>query len=113
MTTLNLCLEKALDNIILHVCTNDAPNSACRAILDNMLSLKSFTGKALRYSNVCISNVVKRADNGKAKLTLNKVNEHLSPLQLDIVDNSNINFTGLSPVGLHLSQIGTSELSVN
>ena len=84
-------LKKVPDNVILHVGTNDAPNSTSRTILDNMLSLKSFTEKTLSQSKVCISNLVKRTDNGKATLTVNEVNEHLSTLQLDIVANSNIN----------------------
>ena len=84
-------LKKNPDSVILHVGTNDAPNSTSRTILDNMLSLKSFTEKTLSQSKVCISNLVKRTDNGKATLTVNEVNEHLSTLQLDIVANSNIN----------------------
>ena len=52
--------------------------------------------KTLPQSNVCISNLVKRADNEKVTLTVNKVNEHLSTLQLDTFDNSNINVTGLN-----------------
>ena len=84
-------LKKSPDNVILHVGTNDVPNSTSRTILDNMLSLKSFTEKTLSQSKVCISNLVKRTDNGKATLTVNEVNEHLSTLQLDIVANSNIN----------------------
>ena len=31
-------LKKAPDNVILHVGTNDAPNSTSRTILDNMLN---------------------------------------------------------------------------
>ena len=53
-------LKKATDNVILHVGTKDAPNSTSRAILDNMLSLKSFIGKTLPQSKVCISKLVKR-----------------------------------------------------
>ena len=83
-------LKKPPDNVILHVGTNDAPNSTSRAILDNMLSLKSFIEKTLPQSKVKSSNVVKRTENGKTTLTVNKVNEHLSALQLDIVDNSDI-----------------------
>ena len=77
-------LKKAPDNVILHVGTNDAPNNTSRAILYNLLSLKSFIENALPQSKVCISNVVKRTNNGKATLTVDKVNEHLSALQLDI-----------------------------
>ena len=41
------------------------------------------------------------------------MNEHLSALQLDIVDNSNINMTGLNRGGLHLNETGTGKLAVN
>ena len=78
-----------------------------------MLSLKSFIEKTLPWSKLCISNLVKRTDNGKATLTVNKVNEHLSALQLYIVDNSNINVTGLNRGGLHLNKTGTGKLAVN
>ena len=88
-------IKKALNNVILHVGTNCIPNNTSRAVLDNFVSLKSFIEKTLPQWKVCISNVVQITDNGKAALTLNKVNEHLSVLQLDIVDNSNINVTGL------------------
>ena len=106
-------LKKAPANIILHVGTNDVPYSTSGAILDNMLSLKSFIEKTLPQSKVCISNVVKRTDNGKATLTVNKLNEHLSALQLDIVDSSNINVTGLKCGGLHLNETGAGKLAVN
>ena len=52
---------------------------------------------------------VKRTDNGKATLTVSKVNKHLSALQLDIVDNSNINATRLNIDGLHLNEQQNSE----
>ena len=77
-----------------------------------MLSLKSFIEKTLLQSKVCISNVVKWTDNGKATLTVNKVNEHLCALQSNI-DNSNINVTGLNRGGFHLNKIGTGKLAVD
>ena len=67
-----------------------------------MLSVKSFIEKTLPQSKACISNVLKRTDNGKATLTVNKMNAHLPALQLDIVDNSNINVTNLNRGRLHL-----------
>ena len=72
-----------------------------------MLSLKSFIEKKLPQSKVCISNLVKRTDNGKPTLTVNKVNEHLPALKLDVVENLNINVTGLNRAGLHLNKTGT------
>ena len=87
------------------------PNSTSRAILDHILSY--FLEKTLPQSKVRISNVVKRTDNGKATLTVNKVNEHLSALQLDIDDNSNINVPGLNRGRLHQNETGTGRLAVN
>ena len=78
-----------------------------------MLSLKGFIEKTLPQSKVCISNVVKRTDSRKVTLTVNKVNEHLSALQSDIFDNSNVNVTGLNRGGLHLNKTGTRKLAVN
>ena len=46
-------------------------------------------------------------------LTVNKVNEHLSALQLDIVDNSNIDVTRLNRGGLHLNETGAGKLAEN
>ena len=40
-------LKKAPDNAILHVATNNAPNNTSRAILGNLLPLKSFVEKTL------------------------------------------------------------------
>ena len=78
-----------------------------------MLSLKIFIEKTLPQSKVCISNLVKRTDNGIATLTVNKVNEHLYALKLDMVDNSNINVTSLNGGGLYLNKTGTGKLAVN
>ena len=106
-------LKKAPDNVILHDGTIDTPNSTSRAILDNMLPLKSFIEKTLPRSKVCISNVVKRTDNRKVTLTINEMNEHLSAIPLDTVDNSNINVPGLNRGGLHLNKKGTGKMTVN
>ena len=105
-------LKKAPYNVILHVGTNEKLNSTSRAILDDMLSFKNFVEKALPQSKVCISNLVKRTDNGKTTLTVNKVNEHLSELLLDIVDNWNNNITGINHDGLHLNETGMGKLAV-
>ena len=77
-----------------------------------MLSRISFIESKLTQSKVCITNVVKRTDNGKATLTVNN-REQLSALQLDIVDNSNIIVTVLNPDGLHLNETGMGKLAVN
>ena len=40
-------------------------------------------------SNVVISNLITRTDNGKASLTVIKTNENLHGLQMDIINNGN------------------------
>ena len=57
-----------------------------------------FVEKALPDCNVCISNLTLRTDNAKASLTVN-VNQHLSTLQFEIIDNSDISNAGLSRGG--------------
>ena len=56
----------------------------------------------------------------KFSLTVNNVNQHLSTLQLDIIensnisnDNSNISNAGLSRGGLHLNSQGLGKLAIN
>ena len=64
--------------------------SSSRIVLDKLLSLRSFIGKPLPQATVCILNLIKTISNRKATLTVNKVNENLSELQLDIGDKENI-----------------------
>ena len=61
-----------------------------RIVLGKLLSLTTFVEKALPDCNVCISNLTLKTDIAKASLTVNNVNQHLSTLQLEIMDNSNI-----------------------
>ena len=106
-------LKKCPKNIILHIGTNNTVNDTSRIVLDKLLSLKAFVEKALPDCNVCISNLTLRTDNAKASLTVNNVNQHLSTLQLEIIDNSNISNAGLSRGGLHLNSQGLGKLAIN
>ena len=96
-------LKKCPKNIILHIGTKNTVNDTLRIVLDKLLSLKVFVEKVLPDCNVCISNLTLRTDNAKASITVNNVNQHLSTLKLDIIDNSNISNAGLSREGLHLN----------
>ena len=83
-------LKKCPDNIILHVGTNNAARESPRVVFDKLLSLKSFIEKTLPNCKISISNLIKRTDNNEAAKTVDKVNELLFTLQLDIVDINNI-----------------------
>ena len=92
-------LKKCPDNIILHVGTNNTVNESSKVVLGKLLYLKKFTEKTLPESNVVISNLITRTDNGKASLTVIKTNEHSHGLQMDIINNGNITSNELTKEG--------------
>ena len=106
-------LKKCPDNIILHVGTNNAARESPRVVFDKLLSLKSFIEKTLPNCKISISHLIKITDNNEAAKTVDKVNELLFTLQLDIVDNNNITKNELSRKGLHLNDISDGKLAVN
>ena len=106
-------LKKCPKNKILHTGSNNIVTKTSRTVLQKLLSLKGFVERTLPDCNVCIFSLTLRTDNGKASLTVNNLNEHLSTLQLDIIHNSNISNTGLSRRGLHLNSYGSGKLAIN
>ena len=110
---INPLLKKCPKNIILHIGSNNIVNETSRVALDKLLSLKAFVEKAFLDCNVCISSLILRTDNAKASLTVNNVNQHLSTVQLDTIDNSNIGNTGLSRGRLNLNSQGLGKLATN
>ena len=93
-------------NIILHVGTNNAAREPARTVFDKLLSLKSFIEKTLTNCKISISNLINRTDNNEAAKTVDKVNELLFTLQLDIVYNNNSTKSELTRKGLNLNDIG-------
>ena len=83
-------LKKCPDNTILRVGTHNTVTESSKVVLGKLLDLKKFIEKTLPESNVVISNLITRTDNGKASLTVIKTNEHLHGLQMDIIDNGNV-----------------------
>ena len=69
--------------------------------------------KTLTSCKIGISNLIKRTDNNEAAKTVDKVNELLFTLQLDIFDDNNITKSELTCKGLHLDDIGYGKLAVN
>ena len=70
-------LKKKPDVIILHVVTNGSVSRTSHEIVDDMLQLKSaITKTTLPNCQVIFSQPTLRVDNGKAALTLHRLNEH-------------------------------------
>ena len=78
-------LKRSPANIILHVCTNNSINDSSSVILNKILSLKNFIHAELPESNVILSNIIDRSDNGIKKIL--NFNKHLNSLKIDTSDN--------------------------
>ena len=103
-------LKKCPDNIILHVGTNNTVDESSKVVLGK---LKGIYGNTLPESNVIISNLITRTDNGKASLIVIKTNEHLPGLQMDINNNGNITSSELNKGVLHLNPRVFGKLAIN
>ena len=82
-------------------------------MLDKLLNLKKFIEHILPKSNVVISNLSARTDNGKGYLAVIKTNEQLHGLQMNVINNGNIISNELSNRGLHLNLRDLGKLAIN
>ena len=63
--------------------------------------------------HVVLSSPIDRLDDGKAALTIKRLNSLLSESSLDIIDNSNIGHSFLGMHGLHLNKHDVGKLALN
>ena len=106
-------LQKCPDTVILHVGTNNCVNESSRIVLDKILNLKTFIQNSLPQCKVIISNVINRKKKLYGPFLVKNVNNPLNSLKLDIIDNSTIGKECLGKKDLHLTQRGTSKLTIN
>ena len=60
-----------------------------------------------------MSSPIDRLDDGKAALTIKRLNSLLSESSLEIIDNSNIGHSFLGMHGPHLNEHGVGKLALN
>ena len=106
-------LRKKPKHIIVHIGTNDATRSTSREILDKLLKLKTLIKETLPETEVTFSTSTIRSDNGKAALTVRNLCDHLSDLNINILDNRNITSKHLGRKGLHLNKASSTRLAKN
>ena len=106
-------LKRSPTNIILHVGTNNSINDSSSVILNKLLSLKNFIHTELPESNVILSNIIDRSDNGIAMLKILNLNKHLNSLKIVTINNGNISSEHLNGSGLHLNRHGKGKLVMN
>ena len=64
-------------------------------------------------SNVILSNIIDRSDNGIARLKISNFNKHLNSLEVDTIDNGNISSEHLNGSVLHLNRHEKGKLAMN
>ena len=99
--------------LVLHVGTNNSWNEISFQIYDKQLSLVHFVKENNPNCHVVLSSPIDRGDDGKATLTIKRLNRLLSKSSLHIIDNSNIGHSFLIMHGLHLNEHGVDKLALN
>ena len=99
--------------LVLHVGTNKSSHETSFQIYDKLLNLVHFIKENNPNCHVLRSSPIDRLDDGKAALTIKRLNSLLSESPLDITDNSNIGHSFLGIHGLHLNEHGVGELALN
>ena len=104
---LDILLRKKPTTIILHVGTNDATSLRSHTIVDELLKLKNYIESELAEVSVIISCPITRMDNGKVKLTINRLIGRMEILvKVKCLLNVNIKEKCLGRKGLHVNPRG-------
>ena len=106
-------LRKRPSHIILHLGTNDAVNSDCSTIVNQLINIQEHIESELPDSMVTLSLPIMRADNTKADKILAAVRNALKKTSIDTLNNDNIKRDHLGRVGLHLKFHGNAKFAAN
>ena len=106
-------LQKKPEVIILQVETNNSVFRTPPEILDDLLQLKSAITKTQPNCQIIFLQPTLRVDNGKVALTLDRLNELFSELNLDVINSNNIKVKRIAQTGLHLDPKGKGRLTLN
>ena len=108
-------IRKKPSHLIIHAGTNDAKRFASREILDQLLNLiiTEFFSEQVPDCKAIISTPTVRSDDVKAGFTVSQLTNHLRPLKIDTVDNTNITSRHTGIKGLHSNFSRTTPLAKN
>ena len=106
-------LRKKPAALVIHVGTNNPLNETSFQIYDKLLNLVHFIKENNPNCHVVLSSPIDRLDDGKAALTIKRLNSLLSESSLGIIDNSNIRHSFHGMHGLHLNEHGVGKLALN
>ena len=106
-------LRKLPSVVILHVSCNNSDVCDAEHIVDGLLDLKTYIEDQVPGVRVILSTPTIRSDNNIAAKILEQVTGILKSKSVEIIDNNNIDKTGLGQRGLHLNMKGTARLAMN
>ena len=85
-----LSLRKKQAALVLHIGTSNSPNETSYQIYNKLLNLLHFIKENNPNCHVLLSSPIDRLDDGKAALTIKRLNCLLLDSTLDIINNSEI-----------------------
>ena len=107
-------LRKLPSVVVLHVCCNNTDVSNAQQIVEGLMELKKYIEEQVPGVRVIFSTPTIRVDNNIAAKTLEQVTGILKNRLVELIDNDNIDKSGLGRrSGLHLNIKGTSRLAMN
>ena len=83
-------LRKKSAALVLHIGTNNSPNETSYQIYNKLLNLLHFIKENNPNCHVLLSSPIDRLDDGKAALTIKRLNCLLLDSTIDIINNSEI-----------------------
>ena len=109
-----LLLEKKLENIILHLGTNDAPYKFDTDILKDLIELKDFIlERSPSCKRITLSTPTVRNDRENTKKSNENLTNRLKKQGISYIAHDNITHKHLYCDGLHLNSVGFSILTEN
>ena len=105
-------LRKKTATFVLHVGTNNSSNETSFQVYDKLLYLVRFIKENNPDCRVVLLSPIHRLDDGKAALTIKRINSLLSEISLHIIENSDIGHSFLGMHELHLNEHGAGKLAL-
>ena len=105
-------LRKKPAALVLHIGTNNLPNETSYQIYNKLLNLLHVIKENNPNCHVLLSSPVDRLDDGKAALTIKRLNCLLLDSTFATINNSKIGHSFLDMHGLHLNENGAGGLAL-
>ena len=104
-------LRKQPDKIILVIGTNDIAHESVSDILKRIKSLVNFIQEEVPQCHVVVSEIIRRGKDSNLNGKINKFNQDLKSMNVDILRQQNLLFEHIGRCRLHLNAYGDTQLA--